>query len=120
MGIHQGCPQVESTDKMNDRIQSLRPVFVGKTEVRAEIRRIGHNKKIAVTVLTYSPANVTAAAIDRRAREHATEAARLRGASCADCTILYGAEIRRNAVDSKGKTRQIRVRSATYYFAAVE
>lgn len=105
---------------MNDKIKSLRPQFVGKTEVRAELRRIGNSKKLAITVLTYSPVSVTTAASDRRAKEIATAEAIKRGAASDLCTVLHGAEIKRNATDSDGKCRAIRIRSATYYFAAVE
>jgi hypothetical protein len=105
---------------MNDKIKSLRPRFVGKTEVRADIQRMGLSRKIKVTVLTYSPMGVTVAAIERLAKELATDEARKRGAASADCTILHGGEIRQNATDSAGKTRPIRVRSQTFYFAAVD
>lgn len=105
---------------MNDKIKSLRPRFVGKTEVRADIQRIGQSRKIKVTVLTYSPMGVTLAAVERRAKELATEEARKRGCASTDCTILHGGEIRQNATDSQGKSRPIRVRSQTFYFAAVD
>ena len=105
---------------MNDKIKSLRPRFVGKTEVRADIQRIGLTRKIKVTVLTYSPAGVTVAATDRRARELATDEARKRGAASADCTVLHGGEIKHYATDSQGKRRPINVRSKTFYFAAVD
>lgn len=121
MGIHQGCPQVrKEPGQMNDKINSLRPRFVGKTELRVDVRRIGQSRKIAVTVLTYSPLGVTIAAVDKRALFVATEAARIRGASSTDCTVLHGGEVRCNATDFKGKRRPIRVRSATFYFQAVE
>lgn len=105
---------------MNDKIKSLRPRFVGKTEVRADIQRIGLSRKIKVTVMTYSPMGVTLAAVQRRAKELAIAEAIKRGAASADCTILHGGEVRRNATDSNGKSRPIRVRSATFYFAAVD
>lgn len=105
---------------MNDKIKTLRPRFVGKSEVRATIQRIGNTRKIKVTVLTYSPLGVTLAAVERRAKELATAEAIKRGASSADCTVLHGGEIRHNATDSTGKSRPIRVRSQTFYFAAVD
>lgn len=104
----------------SDKIKSLRPRFVGKNELRVSIRRIGVHRKIAVTVINYSPLTVNVATSDRRAKIVAIEEARKHGASSTDYTLLPGGEVSCNALNSDGKKVPIRVRSSTFYFAAVD
>lgn len=105
----------------NDKIKSLQPQFVGKTELRVNIRRIGGNSKVMVTVVDYAPLSVNVTTSDRRSLKAATEAARKYPIASTDHTKLPMGSVLSKVTDpSTGKTTQIRVRSTAYIFSGVE
>ena len=106
---------------MNDKLQSLAPKFVGKTELRVDVRVIGKGRKIIVTVIDYSPINVNVTASDNRATKAAIDAARKHPIISADYTRLPLGMIFEDATDpATGKRTKIRVRSNSFIFAAAE
>ena len=106
---------------MNDKIKSLQPQFVGKTELAVEVRMIGKGTKVIVTVVDYSPLSVNVRTSDNRAAKAAMEAARKHPIISADYTRLPQGMIYADATDpGTGKRTKIRVRSNSFIFAAAE
>lgn len=101
----------------NDRLKSLRPQWVGKSQINVTVRRIGDNPSIVVTVVSTSPLSVNARVAGMRDLHAAEEAAIRYGATSTDCSSTPTAERRCYVTGSDGKRIPYRLNRRAFFFA---
>ena len=91
--------------------------WIGKSQVRVRVRKIGHGEKIIVDLFVLQPEGHSVSRTQRNGI--AIKAAIREGATCADFTLIYNQSIQRRAQRLDGTITVTNVEELSYVFNGV-